>query len=643
MGDVELVDLNNDLLPDFLLTGSDTTVIYQNFGGDSLSTIPFTFPNLRLSYWSVGDYDCDQYLDLLLCGWNNSDSIPQTILYRNLGDFQFEKVTVDLPGVSVGFAEWVDINKDGGLDIIISGASADSLPLTQTYLNDRQGGFQASPTNLMPLKNSAISTEDLDQDGYPELLLMGSDSTGRHTKLYHNQQGEFVDLNAEFQGLEFGGAAWADFNQNGKLDLALTGKKAEIEVTIQPSGFPYFRTSPTVFLEVYELAGLDSIYRVKEFKGGGAYSYSSVDWADYDNDGDDDLLVTGMTGFGRLAVGIGGANATSIAKASSPRIYNYAPESGFQSIEANIPAFHSGNTRTHSIPRTFVCSTLKFADYNGDHSIDLIREGASEGFTAAIYKNFPYRGNQAPTPPQGLQASIHCDSVILSWEASSDDHSPATGITYELYVGTEPGIGNLYSQKNERRIRSRQFPIGKLSPGTYYWGVKARDNARAFSAYSTEASFTIPDIQPLNIQLKGDTLLANQSQWVQWYKDGSPVEGANTDTLIVETGGAYFAVLTPPNCEVDTSSTITITLTQTETEQLAEYYHIFPNPVDDVLHVYSLTSSSGDFQLINAAGTCLQRGELRGHTQINTKALPKGIFFLLLSSENRFFSEKIVK
>jgi len=50
-----------------------------------------------------------------------------------------------------------------------------------------------------------------------------------------------------------------------------------------------------------------------------------------------------------------------------------------------------------------------------------------------VYRNDAPGQNDAPTNPSGLNAETNIDgSVILSWVAPSDDHTPSPALTYDI-------------------------------------------------------------------------------------------------------------------------------------------------------------------------------------------------------------------
>src|SRR5262249_29370388 len=140
-----------------------------------------------------------------------------------------------LAGLLGGAVAWGDFNNDGRLDIAASGATNSATgafpPVFRLYRNDGQGGFTALNPGIVGIMRGAVAWGDLNNDGKLDLLVTGNTNSDvgapfvtPTTRVYRNDgDGVFTDVNAGVIGLAFSSAAWGDFNNDGWQDIVITG------------------------------------------------------------------------------------------------------------------------------------------------------------------------------------------------------------------------------------------------------------------------------------------------------------------------------------------------------------------------------------------------------------------------------------
>ncbi|MHC4837759.1 MAG: CRTAC1 family protein [Planctomycetota bacterium] len=119
---------------------------------------------------AVGDYDADGWPDIYLTALD-----PPGRLMRNRGDGTFEDVTFEV-GLALGArgngAAWVDVDKDGDLDLYVSTVAQDRFHLyvqvNGRFAEDGRGrGLDVEADD--PRSGFSIAVGDYDGDGWPDL------------------------------------------------------------------------------------------------------------------------------------------------------------------------------------------------------------------------------------------------------------------------------------------------------------------------------------------------------------------------------------------------------------------------------------------------------------------------------------------
>jgi hypothetical protein len=253
-----------------------------SLGEDQTFTTPFFAqvstgsPGLPGTDWSSvawGDYDNDGYQDILMFGYG-----PLTRVYHNnLGNGTFTEFAANvLPGLAYGTAAWGDYNNDGRLDILLTGSSGSS-PVTQVWSNSITSFVNINAG--LPGVGGAAAWGDYDNDGRLDILLTGPTDTNSDgiAQVWRNTGTNFVNINAGLPDVIYSSAAWGDYDNDGKLDILLTGATNGIH----PIARVYHNNGNGTFTDIN--AGLEGVY------------LGSVAWGDYDNDGNLDILLTGLT------------------------------------------------------------------------------------------------------------------------------------------------------------------------------------------------------------------------------------------------------------------------------------------------------------------------------------------------------------
>jgi hypothetical protein len=550
---LDWVDYNSDGTLDIYLTGtvwsnSVVSKIYKNqadtaFEQDTNITLPGVctansggsiledYENLNYNAGVAwGDYNNDGFLDVILAG--DTDAYNHTTitkLYSNNGDGSFtEQTKATFPTFSYGSSiAWGDYNNDGLQDILIGGlqTSGNGTNATKLFQNNGDSTFTELTDFYFGYSiMGSVTWADYDNDGYLDALVCGSN----YTNLFHNngEGGLEKQTSISFTGVINSSAAWADYNNDGYLDFVICGMDND-----------YNRIT-----KIYKNNGNNSFTDINAFIRG--VIGGSIAWGDYDNDGDSDLLMSGKSG-----------NVVTI-------IYRNDGNDVFTELDYGLDQVVKGYS--------------SFGDFDDDGDLDIVSGGrtilysnsgsASYHIGVEIYENNGDYINSAPTAPLNLKIDRIEDNYRFMWDAATDDKTPATSLSYNLRIGSNPGGRDILSPLSKTDTTnlsilalgncqlSKSKIIQSLKPGTYYWSVQAVDQTFKAGQWAQEQTLVV---SPIVADFIADTvclgsgttfadisITANESiiSW-EWQFGDDSVSNITNPTHIYKSAGTYLVTL----------------------------------------------------------------------------------------------------
>lgn len=427
-----------------------------------------------------GDIDGDGDPDLAV--GSNGDAA----LYRNDGGSLVLTNTV-LPGYSEdsGYTNaydlrsltWADVDNDGDLDLL-EPSVFDSLTFsysTKLLRNDGPNGtggwiFTDTNASIDPAAHAQSAWADDDGDQDLDLFLATADPyvEDGFVRRFRNDNGIFTGQDLLGIQVQYGLADWGDYDADRDLDILVAGNIREGD------------GSYSTVLRIYRNDG-NGVYTPNTLINGPTADWldlHAATWADYDSDGDVDLLVTGNF--------VGQTDIEGHSQIWANTNGTFAP------LDLWLPAPISSVGRGGS---------FTWFDIDGDGDLDYFIAGAyyvpgGNGLVDAqmhLYRNGASSSNAAPSTPLGLSAApAGPGAVNLSWAAASDDHTASRALTYTLEVrraGAPAAINDPLPEPGNISATTR-WQLRGLPPGSYTWNVRALDSAFNAGARA-ESSFTI--------------------------------------------------------------------------------------------------------------------------------------------------------
>jgi uncharacterized protein (TIGR03437 family) len=239
-------DFNGDGLPDLAVTSAGSVSILKGNGDGGFSSV-FTqsTPGAGTAAVAAADFNHDGKPDVAVLLYLAATS--EVEVYPGNGDLTLgAPVPVPIPDATANFIATPDLNGDGIPDLVVTSASSVFVSLSKG-----DGTFSA-PLLVASGNNPAVAFGDFNGDGKLDIAITNFESTdvivllGKGDGTFPNSVPTALPASA-FPHSAGGGPGTmtaADFNGDGKLDLAVVGAGVSVFFGRGDGGFSGYQSSP---------------------------------------------------------------------------------------------------------------------------------------------------------------------------------------------------------------------------------------------------------------------------------------------------------------------------------------------------------------------------------------------------------------
>jgi len=353
--------------------------------------------NMSNASISADDFNRDGYIDLLVYGR----------LFRNNGDETFTELTASSGFSGAGKSVFMDMNNDGNPDVVSFGDYSSNIII---FLNNGNETFTSYPFPVSfqfgPIQT--INVADANEDGYPDVFisqLWTTYGTADPAWLLYNDQNlgftnesELLFPAGQLNG-NSRGAMWCDYDNDGNQDLYI----ANYVTQYNPPRDRLFRNNGDgTFTNIISQTPLDN----NSHNGNPFFNMSTgVDFCDYDNDGDMDVLLPTLSHPHYMAPY--DTKPTLIFKNSGAPDFDFVQQVQFSSEGVEYEETHAGaswaDVNNDGLPDIII-----YAFY-GCRYIDLYLQNPDHTFSL---KSFAYGINNIVTATDAVWVDFNNDGRL---------------------------------------------------------------------------------------------------------------------------------------------------------------------------------------------------------------------------------------
>ncbi|MEQ9103369.1 MAG: VCBS repeat-containing protein [Rhodothermales bacterium] len=251
------------------------------------------------------DFNQDGWMDLIVSGLSETEVttnerrlLPFTDMYRNQsGSGLTIQNGISLPGVYDGRVATGDLDNDGFPEIVLSGRTNDGLEFA-VFRNVETLDAQANPIRTVarstdvfaPIQATSLDLVDVDGDGFKDIVAAGFTADSQPVlHAYRNINGQsFVPMTLDLDTGYFGSLVFGDLDRDGDVDV----------VTLAGTPSPgLLRGETRLFMNDGEGTFTEDSERLSRFRPVPGLFLGGGQMMDFDGDSDVDILLNGFVGL----------------------------------------------------------------------------------------------------------------------------------------------------------------------------------------------------------------------------------------------------------------------------------------------------------------------------------------------------------